>query len=514
MTAVLIEHAGDLTDLYDVIVVGAGPAGMSAATLMSAEGLSVLVLDENPAPGGQIYRHITLNTQSERPYLGGAYWAGQPIADAFMKSSLTYARRCRVWSLDSAIPALDEPYARVGISLGGVARHVQARRVILATGALERPMPVPGWTLPGVMTAGAAQIALKSAGLVPSGRIVLAGCGPLLYQLAVQLKDAGANIVALLDTGKGLRQGWRYLPSFLVSPYALKGAALLVKARRSLRVVSGVQRLEIEGRDRATAVRFKTGRFEETLPVDHLLLHQGVVPDTALANSAGCALEWNEAIRAFQPRTDDHGRSSFPDIFIAGDGARIAGALACAEAGRAVALAVMADLAPGDADPYEARRQRTLRECARLQRGRPFIDTAYLPARHFLAPEDESTVVCRCEEVTVGAIRSAARRGVTGPNQLKVFTRCGMGPCQGRMCGSTVVELLADEQGTEPGDIGTYRLRPPIKPLKLSEIAGLPHGDADTYAVTGLEPERRIDDLPTIRPNAPSPLSATDTQRS
>lgn len=502
MTASVIAHAGDLVELYDVIVVGAGPAGMSAAALMSAEGLSVLVLDENPAPGGQIYRHITLNAQTKRPYLGAAYWAGRPIAAVFMTSALTYAPRCRVWSLDSANPSLDEPYARVGISLGGVARHVQARRVILATGALERPMPVPGWTLPGVMTAGAAQIALKSAGLVPSGRVVLAGCGPLLYQLAVQLKDAGADIVALLDTGGGLRRGWRYLPSFLVSPYALKGAALLFKARRSLRVVSGVRRLQVEGRDRATAVRFKTDRFDETLPVDHLLLHQGIIPDTALANSAGCALEWNETLRAFQPRTDDRGRSSLADIFIAGDGARMAGALASAEGGRAVALAVMAELSPGDAHPFEARRQGTLRECARLQRGRPFIDTVYLPARHFLAPEDESTVVCRCEEVTVGAIRRAARRGVTGPNQLKVFTRCGMGPCQGRMCGSTVAELLADEQGTEPGDIGTYRLRPPIKPLRLSEIAALPHGDADTFAVTGLHPESATDTFPSLTERA------------
>ena len=502
MTASLITHAGDLVERYDVIVVGAGAAGMSAAALMSAEGLNVLVLDENPAPGGQIYRHITVNDESARPYLGAAYWAGQPIAAVFMRSSLTYAPRCRVWSLDSANPSLDEPYARVGISLGGVARHVQARRVILATGALERPMPVPGWTLPGVMTAGAAQIALKSAGLLPSGRIVLAGCGPLLYQLAVQLKDAGADIVALLDTGGGLRRGWRYLPSFLFSPYALKGAALLFKARRSLRVVSGVQRLQIEGPDRVTAVRFTTHRVDETLPVDHLLLHQGVIPDTALANSAGCALEWNAALRAFQPRTDDRGRSSLPDIFIAGDGARIAGALVSAETGRAVALAVLAELSPGDAHPFEARRQRTLRECARLQRGRPFIDSAYLPTRHFLAPEDESTVVCRCEEVTAGAIRSVARRGVTGPNQLKVFTRCGMGPCQGRMCGSTVAELLADEQGTEPGDIGTYRLRPPIKPLRLCEIAALPHADADTFAVTGLHPANATNTSPSLTDRA------------
>lgn len=488
MSASLVEKANDLADLYDVIVVGAGPAGMSAATLLAAEGLAVLVLDENSAPGGQIYRHITINAKRDKKYLGPAYWVGQSIAAAFMKSSLTYAPRCRVWSLDSANLQEDEPYARIGISLGGVARHIQARKVILATGALERPMPVPGWTLPGVMTAGAAQIALKSAGMVPSGRVVLAGCGPLLYQLSIQLKDAGANIVALLDTAVGLQSGWRYLPQFLFSPYVLKGAALLFRVRRNLRVISGVRRLEIAGQDRAASVSFESDRIAQTLPVDLVLLHQGVIPDTALANAAGCALEWNATIRAFQPKADQQGRSSFPDIYFAGDGARIGGALASAEAGQAVALAVMIESGLGNAEELEPRRQRVLRQCARLRRGRQFIDVAYLPAHQFLAPEDDSTLACRCEEVTVAVLRAAARRGVTGPNQLKVFTRCGMGPCQGRMCGATVVELLAEACGTQPSDIGNWRLRPPIKPLRLSEIAGLAHSDTDTHAVNGLWP--------------------------
>lgn len=498
MSALLVEKASDLASPYDVIVVGAGPAGMSAATLLAAQGLAVLVLDENPAPGGQIYRHITLNSRRDQQYLGSAYWAGQSIALAFMESSLTCAPACRVWSLDSANLPEDEPYARVGISLGGVARHVQATKVVLATGALERPMPVPGWTLPGVMTAGAAQIALKSGAMVPSGRVVLAGCGPLLYQLAMQLKDAGAEIVALLDTSVGLRSGWRYLPQFLFSPYVLKGAALLSRARRNLRVISGVRRLEITGQNRAASVTFESNAIEQTLPIDLVLLHQGVIPDTALANAAGCTLEWNAAIRAFQPKTDHHGRSSHPDIYFAGDGARVGGALASAEAGRAVALAVLIELGLGDAEEFDRQRQRVLRQYARLRRGRQFIDAAYLPAHQFLAPRHDSTLVCRCEEVTVGAVREAARRGVTGPNQLKAFTRCGMGPCQGRMCGTTVVELLAEEWGTQPAEVGTWRLRPPVKPLRLSEIAGLIRSDTDTHAVTGLWPEKAADIKPSF----------------
>jgi NADPH-dependent 2,4-dienoyl-CoA reductase/sulfur reductase-like enzyme len=489
MSATLIDQAEALLSLYDVLVIGAGPAGMCAATELATGGLSVLVLDDNAAPGGQIYRAVTQQQSAGREYLGTAYWAGEKIARDFLIARLHYAPRTRVWSLDAAAPQDEERYARVGISLAGVARHVQARRVILATGAMERPMPVPGWTLPGVMTAGAAQIALKSAGMCPQGRVVLAGCGPLLYQLAVQLHDAGAEVVALLDTGRGIRSAWRFLPDFLCSTYAVKGALLLAKTRRSTRVVSGVRYIGVEGGCGAERVRFRTASAEEVLDVDLVLLHQGVIPETSLANSAGCALAWNDAVRAFQPQVDGTGRSSHPDIFIAGDGARIGGALAAAEAGRAVALAVLAELNEPDRNRHEQRQAQVLKGLARWQRGRRFIDAAYLPAPRFLAPEDGATVVCRCEEVTAGTVREAVRLGAIGPNQLKAFTRCGMGPCQGRQCGATVVELMAQAWGVHPFQVGTYRLRPPIKPLRLSEIAALPAGDVENHAVTGLWPE-------------------------
>src|SRR5215208_5907898 len=213
-----LRDVSSFSERYDIVVVGAGPAGLAAATTSSELGASTLVLDENAGPGGQIYRAVTSTPVSAREILGEDYWRGAKLATAFRASSSSYARGATVWSVG---PTLDESgrseALEIGVSLGGSTRLIQAREVILATGALERPFPIPGWTLPGVMTAGAAQIALKSSGLVPDGRVVIAGTGPLLYLLAAQLIEAGATIAAVLDTTP--RENWlaalRHLPGFL-----------------------------------------------------------------------------------------------------------------------------------------------------------------------------------------------------------------------------------------------------------------------------------------------------------
>src|SRR5262249_17510299 len=179
----------------EVAVIGAGPAGMAAAIELARRGVSVTLFDENPAPGGQIYRAVDAVVQ-ERPQtarlLGADYVHGCDLTTAFVAFGINHRPGATVWQV--------ERDGAVGYSRHGRAGVMRARFVIVASGALERPVPVPGWTLPGVMTAGAAQLALKTADLVPDGRIVLAGCGPLLLLVAGQLADAGADIVAVLET--------------------------------------------------------------------------------------------------------------------------------------------------------------------------------------------------------------------------------------------------------------------------------------------------------------------------
>lgn len=465
----------ELRDKVDVAIIGAGPAGLAAAAIAAGAGLDTLVIDENAGPGGQIYRAITTTPVKNRDVLGPDYWVGADLVSAARASGAKILQGTTVWSLDREFV--------IGLSRDGAARLVTARRVIIATGAQERPFPIPGWTLPGVMTAGAAQTMLKSSGLVPNGETVIAGTGPLLWLLASQLVRAGAKIAAILDTtprGAYLKAA-PHAAGFLLSPLFKKGLALRREVSAKVRVVSGVSDIRAAGYEKLASVTFTAGAGKpETLPVDNLLLHQGVVPNVNLAMAAGCAHQWDERQFCFVPTLDADGQSSVPGIYIAGDGAGIAGASAAEERGRVAAIAAVQALSPTATVPdAQAIRQRL----ARHERARSFLDTLFAPPRQFRVPQGDDTIVCRCEEVTAGTVREVARLGCEGPNQLKSFTRCGMGPCQGRLCGLTVTELISDTLGLTPQVVGSYRLRSPVKPISLGELARMPASEKAVKAV-------------------------------
>jgi thioredoxin reductase len=463
--------------VLDVAIVGAGPAGLAAATACAGQGLSVSVYDEQASPGGQIYRGITASPLARTTILGDDYWHGATLLRPFEMSGARYVREATVWSIanDGSAFALDIAHGPPGAR---TTLQVEARVVILATGALERPFAVPGWTLPGVMAAGAAQILLKTAGVVPCGRTVLAGCGPLLWLLAAQYLRAGVAIDCLLDTtprGR-LPQVLRHVPGFVLSDYFAKARALVQQVRRQVHVIEHVDALAIDGEDAATTIRYAAAGTTHERAVDHMLLHQGVVPDVNLANAAGCALTWDEAQACFTPAVDAWGGSSVPGIFVAGDAGGIGGiggALAAEARGRIAALAAANAIGRIDADTRARLENPHRRALARALRGRRFFEALYRPADTYRAPVG-ATIVCRCEEVPASTIVDLARDGCAGPNQMKAYTRCGMGPCQGRLCGLTVTEIIAREQQRTPADVGYYRLRTPAKPVTLGELAAVP----------------------------------------
>jgi len=465
----------DLRERYDVAVIGAGPAGLAAASLCARAGLDSVLLDEQAHPGGQIYRAVTASPLKPDSVLGRDYWLGRALVREALDSGAHYVPGANVWGL------LRE--GEVAVSVAGRSRLVAAKRVILAPGAMERPFPIPGWTLPGVMTAGGAQILLKSSGLVPRGRTVLAGCGPLLWLLAWQYLNAGVRLEAVLDTAarasrlRALRHG----ASFAASPYLAKGLRLMRAVRRELSVIGNIVALAAHGNGRLEAVTYRTsaGRGQH-IETDTLLLHQGVVPNVNLAMSAGVAHHWSDAQLCFVPVLDDYGATNVPGLAIAGDGAGIAGAEAAEARGRLAAIAAIRALKPQLQLAAEDKAARA--SLRRFERGRAFLDALFRPRLQFRRPRGE-TVVCRCEDVSAKQIIDTVALGAPGPNQMKAFLRCGMGPCQGRLCGLTVTELMAAARGVTPEEIGYYRLRPPVKPITLAELAGLPTNDAAVKAV-------------------------------
>lgn len=451
----------------NLLVIGAGPAGMAAATEGRRQGLSVLLIDEQDAVGGQIYRHITQSGSERRAILGPDYTRGQGIAQGFVESGADYWPRTAVWQVgrERLVHALRD----------GQSVSIQADAIILATGAMERPFPIPGWTLPGVMTAGAAQIMLKGAGLVPSQPPVLAGCGPLLYLLAWQYLRAGVPIRAILDTTsaadqrRALREhagsafgGWRDL---------IKGVGLLAAIRRhKVPHYKGVTQLAIEGDTNAQAVSFHADGQARRIPAELVLLHQGVIPNTQISWSLRAEHAWDEAQICWRPVVDGWGALDVPGIYVAGDGAAIGGARAAEIQGRLSALGAACAQGRLDANRRDALAASLRQELRTFRQVRPFLDGLYRPKEENRVPADD-VMVCRCEEITAGRLREYVQLGCVGPNQTKSFSRCGMGPCQGRQCGLTVTELIAGARGMQPSEVGYYRIRPPIKPITLAQLA-------------------------------------------
>ena len=459
-----------MTRQFDAVVIGAGPAGMSAAIGLRAQGLSVLVLDEQSAPGGQIWRAVEAVAPTPiGTLLGDEYRSGAVLAGRFRACGAVYEPQTQVWQV--------EPGWRVYMTRDGQAEMVRAQHVVLALGAQERPTPFPGWTLPGVLTVGAAQILLKTSRQVPTEPVWVAGSGPLPLLYMAQLLRAGGKIAGWLDTappGGWLRSlpwaaaalaGWGEVSKGLAWLHQLKAA--------NVKRVRGVTAVRALGDGRVQEIEYTQAHGKPTRAAASVLLsHEGVVPSIHMTLALACAHSWNTQQACLAPDLDEWGQTSKPGVYVAGDGAGIGGARAACVRGELAALGVAKHsgrLSPEEAAAHAAPLRKKLKALLRL---RPMLDALYPPRASIFAPPNE-TIVCRCEELTAGDIRKAAAIGQPGLNQLKSYTRAGMGPCQGRQCGYTVAHIVAAAQKRPVAEMGFYRIRPPLKPLTLGELASL-----------------------------------------
>ncbi|WP_434677018.1 NAD(P)/FAD-dependent oxidoreductase [Pseudomonas sp. R1-18] len=444
-----------------VVIIGAGPAGIRAAETLLAHGVRPCLIDEGLRGGGQIYRRQPENFARSAKALYG-FEAGKASAvhqtlDA-LATTIDYRPQTLVWNAENG---------RLDTLREGRAGRVDYQQLIVATGATDRILPVPGWTLPGVYSLGAAQIALKYQGCAIGERVVLSGSGPLLYLVAYQYAKAGANVVAVLDSSPFAAQ-CRALPALLAQPATL-AKGLYYRAwltAHGVPVHQGATLERIHGKQRVDGVSWQhRGKLHE-LKCDAVAFAHALRSETQLTDLLGCEFAWNPLNRAWLPTRDEAGRSSVPGVYLAGDGAGIMGADAAEMAGELAALTLLGDLSGQPDQSVNAARSTQLRQ--RLQRIRKFrqgLERAFPFPEVWAASVPDETLICRCEEVSAGEIRATVADGHWEINRVKAMCRVGMGRCQGRMCAMATAEIIATQSGRDVQSVGRLRGQAPVKPL-------------------------------------------------
>jgi thioredoxin reductase/bacterioferritin-associated ferredoxin len=455
----------------DLIVVGGGPAGVEAALEASRHGLTVTLMDEAPQAGGQVYR------APPRAFSGDLARKADPIGirlrQRLEQSRVTTLFDHTVWSVS--------PGFRVdALGPAGLVSH-SVRAVIAATGAQERVVPFPGWTLPQVVGLAGATIMLKSQGILPGQLTLVAGQGPLLLAVAIGILKAGGRVAAIVDLAS--RAEWLAdWPALVSRPdLALRGlgwqarlrlAGVPILYRHAIRLVEEVGDGEVQVTvGPVTADGMPLDDSERIFQVDAVAVGNGLTASTDITRLLRAAHHFDPLRGGWVPVLDGDYRSTIPGLYVAGDGAGLAGAAAAACDGRLAGLVAARDLgalSEVDFDKAAAPLRRRARRARRFGTAMARLMVLRPTQVQAIPPE---TVLCRCEDVTRADITAAAAEGARTLNQLKAWTRCGMGPCQGRICGDVVGAALAAE-GCSREEAGYFTGRTPFRPLPLDQIAG------------------------------------------
>ncbi len=458
----------------DLLVLGAGPAGARAALRAQASGLSVVLVDENNDAGGQVWRPLPEGF-ARRPGSVPAAEAqdGDALRQELRRAGILCLYGHKVWNVGRSLRTdLIGPQGSVSW---------QPRALLVATGTTERVIPFDGWTLPGVMGLAAATILLKSQNMLPGRRTVVAGCGPLLLAVAHGILKAGGEVAAVIDLAS--RSDWlRTLPALVARPDLLwQGLRWQAKLRlagvpvlyrhgiESVRPAAGGFEVRVQAVDgRGAPLRGSVGR---SFSADGVTVGHGLVPGTDVTRLLRARHRYVPERGGWIAETDEMGRTSVPGLYVAGDGAGVAGAAAAGAHGELAALACANDLGRLSPPTYAHERASLLaqrRGPARFGQAMAGLMALREGAVAAIRPD---TVVCRCEDVRRAEIDAAAREGARDINQLKAWTRCGMGPCQGRTCGDVAGALLALHTGSREA-VGCFTGRAPLRPVSLADVAG------------------------------------------
>ncbi|WJL96371.1 FAD-dependent oxidoreductase [Microbacterium sp. ET2] len=456
----------------DVLVIGGGPAGLVAATALAEGGLDVLLVDDRPKLGGQYYKQPDAAFRVDEDRLDRQYIAGRRLIRAAQTAGVRTLLGTTVWAAFEPDHLLARSDQERWI--------IRPRRVVIAAGAYERGVPIPGWTLPGVMTTGAGQTLLRSYQVSPGDRVLVAGNGPLNVQLAAELARGGVNVVGLVEAARifsPLRAAAVARMALAVPGLTADGVRYLAElTARRVPIITGAAVVGLEGDPAAGVSRATIGRIDEegrmtrelrSFDVDAVCLGYGFLPGNDLARSLGCRHEVDAARGALRTVTDDEGRTSLESVFAIGDAAGVRGAKFAQAQAKLAAAAIRRDLR---GEPSGAPRQAAAdaRRQAAFQRAVNTLFAAPVLTDQLARPD---TVVCRCEGTTHGDLAESMTDGVTTAGAVKRVTRAGMGKCQGRYCGPVLTAMQAARTGVAVAERSGFAPQAPVKPVPLGDVA-------------------------------------------
>lgn len=459
----------------EVLIVGAGPAGLNAAAVAAELGAEVVLLDERETAGGQFFKpaksgqRVPRSLQSDRQAADG-----RRLTDRVAGSGTTLVPNALVWGVfDDKVLAVSD---------GAGTRIYRPQRLIVAAGAYERGVPLPGWTLPGVMTTGAAQTLMRSHGVAPGHRILVAGNGPLNFQVALELSMAGAEVVALLELAKPIapRSSLALLAMFGSAPgLALKGMRLLAglhSARVPVWYEHGIATIEATER----GLRASFGRSgpdgvaaNETLEVDAVCMGFGFLPNNELLRLAGCKHYFDPEGMQLRTERNPDCETSRPGIYAIGDCCGLGGAPAAMQEGIIAATAALESMRLPITPAADQTRRNARRQLRRQRAFQSALWSMYRAPRFDLRLARPDTPICRCENVTLSELDAALADGLQTLPAIKRCTRLGMGACQGRYCAPIAMSRLVQESGLVPDEYAFFAPRAPVKPISVHDLINI-----------------------------------------
>lgn len=472
----------------EVAIIGAGPSGLAAAAVLREHGVSVTIIDEQPRAGGQILRQPPRN-------FAVAHWLPAKLYDRVKAALQAVNDRVDIdWRFQSTVLGImrPSPYRashpsahELWIQGPDGCYMLRAKAVLLAPGCYERPLAFPGWTLPGVMGAGAIQGFVKSQQFVPGNRFVLAGSHPLQLVVADQLLKAGAQVAAVVFTQR-TQQALAILRHPLVAirhpRQLLETARIMIRLRRArVPVIFGRTIVRVDGGshvEQATIAalgadgnidRHQTQVFE----CDRVGVCHGFLASSELARQAGADVHWHDSKGGWLARHDEWLESSLKNLFVAGEITSVDGADAALEKGRVAAAGMLRSLGRVDGPGAHRVAASAKKRLSRLQGFAAVLqELARPPAGLALQTMTDDTVLCRCESIKRGDLQSqlAGNSHVMSADAAKLLTRVGMGLCQGRMCGDNVARVIAAARGVPPSAVGPFQAQAPVKPVPLATL--------------------------------------------